>query len=438
MRTRTLFTSLAVGLALVASACSESTPTTAGTSTTTGTSATADCVPGPSVTSVIDCHITGSMLSSYMPAKPTKATGTPIQLGTINQDTGATGAFPELTAADKTAFDFINDELGGVDGHPLVLTTCNTNFSPDLSQSCAQTMVSKKVVAVIGGIDVWGTGIATLAENKGPLVGGIPVSFDSMRSPYSFQFSGGTWGAALGMSEYAVDTLKAKKIAIIYSEFPPITDSAKLAQRAVARHGGTAVLISTPPIGADMVAAINQAASTKPDAIVALTADAGCVPTIRTAQQLQLTMPVMLTGACAATKIVDELGPAIEGKVFNLEAELDQTKPDNRMYRAIVERYGPKYNYQWQGAGTVSFRAVMNLYVQMRKIGADKLSPATITAALRATHDEPSFFGHPYTCDGKQLDGYPSICTAQQTLGKISNAKIVPVTGWLDVAAWAR
>ena len=185
-------------------------------------------------------------------------------------------------------------------------------------------MVTRKVTAVVGGIDVWGTGITTLRNNKIPYVGGIPVSFEAMRSPNSFQFSGGIWGAALGMGQYAVDSLGAKRIAVIYTQFPPITDAAELAKRSIEGHGASVSLVSVPPIGADMVAAMNEAASTKPDVVVALTADSGCVPAVRTARQLQLKAPIMLTGACAAQKIVDELGPAINGVIFNLEAELDQ------------------------------------------------------------------------------------------------------------------
>lgn len=421
--------------AITASACSE--PIPASVRTTTTVAGPVQCTPGPQDT-VVGCRIDGTMVDDWMPAQPVRATKSPILVGTINQDTGATGAFPELTVADHVAFDFINTELGGVDGHPLELVACDTQFNPDRSQSCAQEMVTRKVVAVVGGIDIWGTGIATLDGNGIPLVGGIPVSFESMRTPTSFQFSGGIWGAAIGMGQYAVDQLHARRLAIIHTEFPPITDAATVAKQAIERHGGTAALVSVPPIGGDMVAAMNEAAATHPDAVVALTADTGCVPAIRTAEQIGLKVPIMLTGACAATKIVDELGPSINGKIFNLEAELDPANADNRLYRAIAAKYGPARKYEWQGAGTVSFRAVLNLYVQLRRIGADKITPAAIIAAFRAARDEPSFFGHPYTCDGKQMPGYPSMCSPQQTLGRIQNGAVTAVTGWLDVAAWAK
>ena len=414
-------------------ACSEPTKGTTAKGSTAATNAGGASAECASAASIVECAPPGSMLAPYLPKRPTKAAGTPIAIGTINQDTGAAGAFPELTVADKVAVDFINAELNGVDGHPIELVTCNTNFSPDLSQRCAQDMVSKRVPAVIGGIDIWGTGIKTLENNSIQYVGGIPVSFDAARSKVSFQFSGGTWGAVLGMGQYAMDKLDARKITIIYGDFGPITDSAELGKTALEKRGAKVTLLSVSPVNADMVAALNQAAQGKPDVVIALTADSGCKPTMLTAQQIGFKAPILFTGACAATKILDAVGDAAEGSIFNLEAELDPGNPDNALYRAIAERYGPKYDYEWQGAGTVSFRAVINLYAVLRDLGYSKITPAAVLKRLRGAHNAPSFFGHPYTCDGKQLQGYPALCAPQQTLGVLENGSIKQLTDWIDV-----
>ncbi len=436
MSIRKLFIPLLLTTAVVGAACSEATPSKTSAPSTTPSNDVATKCDG--AVSVVACAPKGSSLAPVMPKTATRATGTPIVIGTINQDTGAAGAFPELTVADKVAVDFINTELNGVDGHPIELLTCNTNFNADLSQSCAQQMVSDEVVAVVGGIDIWGTGIKTLENNGIPYVGGIPVSFDAARSPVSFQFSGGTWGAVLGMGQYAIETLKAKKIALIYAEFGPITDSANLGKRVMEQHDVEVTLVSVSAINGDMVQALNTAAQAKPDAVIALTADSGCQPAMQTAEQIGFTAPIMYTGACAAPKILDAVGAAAEGSIFNLEAELGSKNPDNALYQEIAKRYGPKYQYEAQGAGTVSFRAMMNLYSMLRKIGADNVSPASILAAFRASKDTPSFFGHPYTCNGRQLTGYGAMCSPQQTLGKLKQGKITQLTGWLDVQAFAR
>jgi branched-chain amino acid transport system substrate-binding protein len=427
----------ALVLAVAASACSEPTQEGAPDSrgpTTTVNAAVDNC---ETAASIIECAPEDSMLTPLMPDTPTKATGRPIRIGTINQDTGAAGAFPELTTADKVAIDFINTEMNGVDGRPIELETCNTNFNPDLSQSCAQQMVSRNVVAVIGGIDIWGTGIATLENNGVPYVGGIPVSFNAARSPASFQFSGGTWGAVLGMGQYSIETLKAEKVAIIYAEFGPITDAAELGKRVLEDHGAKVTLVSTSPINADMVQALNTAAQSEPDVVLALTADSGCKPTMLTAKQIGFTAPIMYTGACAAPKVIDTVGDAAEGSIFNLEADLDPENGDTVLYQAISKKYGPKHDYEWQSAGTVSFRATVNLYAVLRQLGADNLTRAAVLGALRGAKDAPSFFGHPYTCDGKQLENYPAMCAPQQSLGVLRDGAITPLTGWLDVSAFS-
>lgn len=425
-----------VGLALVVvAACSEPVGKGGVAATTSTVAATADCARS---SSIVECAPRGSMLDGLLPPRPIRATATPIRIGTINQDTGAAGAFPELTLADRAAVDFINNELDGVDGRPIQLLTCNTNFNPDLSQKCAQQMVADRVDAVVGGIDVWGTGIRTLANNGIPYIGGIPVSFDAARSPVSFQFSGGTWGAVLGMAQYATEQLRARRVAIIYADFGPIADSARIGQRALQKCGVKAAMVSVAAINADMVQALNTAAQSMPDAIVALTADSGCKPTMLTARQLGLKIPIMYTGACAAPKIISSVNGAAEGAVFNLEAELDAKNPDNVLYQAIARRYGAKYRYESQSAGTVSFRSMLNLYVAMRAIGAERVAPRSILAWFRAAKNQRSFFGHPYTCDGRQLEGYPAFCSPQQNLGVVRNGAIAPLTTWLDVGAFAR
>jgi branched-chain amino acid transport system substrate-binding protein len=195
--------------------------------------------------------------------------------------------------------------------------------------------------------------------------------------------------------------------------------------------------VSVAAINADMVQALNTAAQSDPDAIIALTADSGCKPTMLTAQQLGLDVPIMYTGACAAPKIVDSVGGAADGAIFNLEADLDPDHPDNVLYRLITSRYGPKYGYEAVSAGTVSFRAVMNLYAVLRSIGGDDVTRARILETFRTGRNHPSFFGHPYTCDGHQLEGYPAMCSPQQSLGRLNGGAVTGITDWLDVGAFA-
>jgi len=57
---------------------------------------------------------------------------------------------------------------------------------------------------------------------------------------------------------------------------------------------------------------------------------------------------------------------------------------------------------------------------------------------FRSAKDQPSFFGHPYTCNGHQLNGYPAMCSPQQSLAVYKNGSIKQLTGWIDVGSFAR
>ena len=50
--------------------------------------------------------------------------------------------------------------------------------------------------------------------------------------------------------------------------------------------------------------------------------------------------------------------------------------------------------------------------------------------------DERSFWGHPYTCDGKQVPDLPSLCAPQQTLFTIDDDnELTFISDWIDTVA---
>jgi branched-chain amino acid transport system substrate-binding protein len=385
---------------------------------------------------VIACASDDTTLGE-LPAEPVQATGAPIRIHMLNNETGAASAFPELSLADEAGVELINTELGGVDGHPVELVVCDVKFSPEGSQSCAQQAVNDDAVAVLGGIDIFGTGIPILTDNGVPFVGGIPVAFDAARSPVSFQFGGGTWGAAVGFADYAVKQLKAKKVSLIYADFGSIADSAEYARRELLELGldeSDIKLVPTAVVQTDYVTPVTAANEGSPDVIIALTAGDGCVPTFKAVQDLQVEAHVMYTGACAAPKILASAGDAAtEGALFNVEGPIGEGDPDTLLYSWTIEKYGEGVDAQ--GAGTVSFRALMNLYVAMKEIGFENLSRDAILEHFRAARDAPNFMGHPYTCNGDQIPALPAMCAPQQIIAERKNGKLEQVSDWIDVPA---
>ena len=424
--TWTRWVAVLTGLALLAAGCSES--ASDGTaSSTTKPAAAAACEAD-----LLACART-TTVADLVPATATKATGTPIVLGMINQENTPAGSFPELSQADQAAVAFVNEQLGGVGGHPIELQVCNTKFSVEGSSSCGQQLVEAKVPAVLGGIDVFGNAIDTLRDNGIPYVGGIPVSNQSAKSSNSFQWSGGTWGATVAFADYAVRSSKARKVAILYADFGSVAESAHYGEKVLKAAGVEVQLVPHPIVVTDLSSSFQAAAAGSPDALFLLEADTGCKAAFDGAASLHLTAKSFFVGACAAPTVTEAAGDAkTEGATFNVEGPIGGGRPvpDYDLYAGIIRKYAKGLDPV--GAGTVSFRSFMNLFVILNQLDGT-ITPEAITAKLKAQVDAPSFSGHPYTCDGKQYPGLPAMCSPQQVLAQMNDGTLKQLGDWIDV-----
>ena len=381
---------------------------------------------------LLDCA-RRSTIGDYVPETATKATGTPIRLGMINQENTAAGSYPELSQAVQAGAEFINQELGGVDGRPIEIEVCNTEFSAEGSTSCGQRFVEQEVPAVLGGIDVFGNGIDTLDDNGIPFIGGIPISTQSVTDRNSFQWSGGTWGSTVAFAWYAATQLKAKKVSIIYGEFGSITDSAEVGKQVLEHYGVQAQMVPYPIMATDISSALNAAAATDPDAMFILAADTGCKAGFDGVASMGVEAATFYVGACAAPSIISEAGATkTNGSYFNVEGPIGAKPPDPDfvLYSAVIHKYGKGMDPI--GAGTVSFRSFMNLFAILSQLDGD-ITPKAIMDQLRSKVDAPSFSGHPYTCDGEQFPGLPAMCSPQQILGQMHDEQLEQVGDWIDV-----
>ncbi len=389
------------------------------------------CAP----TDLLECA-RGSTIGALVPDEAVEASGEPIRIGMINQENTAAGSFPELSLAVQAGVDFANQHLGGIDGRPIELDVCNTDFTVEGSTRCGQRFVEADVPVVLGGIDVFGNAVDILEENGVPFVGGIPVSSQSMTSSTSFQWSGGTWGATVAFARYAATELDASSVAIVYGDFGSIAQGAEYGAAVLEEAGVDTRLVPFPIMATDISSALQAAAAGDPDAVIVLTADTACRSALEGMAALDTDATSFYVGACAAPSIIDELGTDVtDGVVFSVEGPIRQegANPDFDLYAAVLDRYAEGLDPV--GAGTVSFRSFVNLYAVLREIGADDLTPVTITESLRSQQDTPSYMGHAYTCDGDQFSGLPAACSPQQILAEMHDRELTQLTDWIDVGA---
>lgn len=434
----------AAGAIIVACAagCSEPEPVAAPTSTTAARVAGSFQPTAGDGTTVLSRFSGGRWFLGDVPApKAADAGAEPIKVGFMNVDSGPIGALPELHSATDGAVAFVNAELGGVGGRPIEVVPCvlSNPLSADESQACARRFVDAGVVAVVGGIGLSnGPALEVLEQNSIPYVGGIPLNEPELTSPVSFQFSGGSPGAFAAFAQDAVQANGAKKIAVMYAEYPALQDAAVNYGAAVARALGAEVIeVGFPMVSQDYVTPAQKAAEAKPDAIFVGAADLACAPVMQALVDLGVEAQVYMTGACADNKQVSKVGAdKVTGYRFNVEGRIDQSDDsvDTELYNLAMEQYAPGTSPR--SAATVSFRSVMNLWSVLQRLGPDATGPQLIDA-YRSSVGAPSFDGHPYTCDGTQIPALPSMCAPQQVIAELTGPDQFreASAGWIDVPA---
>jgi branched-chain amino acid transport system substrate-binding protein len=376
----------------------------------------------------------------FLGTLPTSATPAddslePIRIGMINQENTPLGSFPEVRAAAEAAVAWVNAELGGVGGRPVELTTCVTSFDVEQSQSCALQMVQDDVIALVGGVDVTSNGSYPVIEQNGlAVVGGIPANLVEQRSPNAFFFSGGGTGAAAAYMSHAAEN-GAQRVALAYGEFESFEVAARDYGAVVGESLGLEVeLVPFSIVATDFLPVLTKAQEIGADALIVLAADSACLPVMETAIDLGYEGQLYLTGACAADAIIDAAGEAAVGPLFNSEGPVQTGDPEADVFELVTDTYAVE---PAGGAGTVGFRGFMNLYALMVELGPDAVSSESLIELARNAVDRPSFWGHPYTCDGQQVPGLPALCAPQQVLFEVPavGEEVAGATDWIDTAA---
>ena len=138
------------------------------------------------------------------------ATGSPIKIMVISVRSS-----PELVAAEvwsgaDARADAIN-AAGGINGHPIDVIACDSNFDPNQEAGCLRTAVSDHVSAVVGSYILYGN-LDILQKANIPLVAPWGIAQFEYQSTISYPL-GSELSWYLGMAEIAKqDGLKTVKL----------------------------------------------------------------------------------------------------------------------------------------------------------------------------------------------------------------------------------
>jgi len=353
-----------------------------------------------------------------------------VVLGMINQEDAPVGSFPEVREAAQAAVAHVNEDLGGVNGRPLRLEVCRTTGTPESSAACANSLLAKQPVAVLGGVDLGAAASLPVFEKAGiPYIGGTPALGEELTSPTAWMTAGGVVADLLGEADYALGTLNVKKVGALYVDLPGVLTTVIGAAEVVLRAKGVTdvKLVAAKADAADFAPSVKAATAGDPDAVIVLFPAQSCARIMSAARSLNVKARMFYPSACASQAVVDAAGPAAENAYFaSAYLPFDDPSPEVATWKAEAKVSKPSALSQ------AGFSVAMNVY-DLLEDGAD--TPAALTTKLRAAVDHPGFMAHPYTCDRNQVPLMSAVCNPHVRLLQYKGGKFGDVTGnWVSGA----
>jgi branched-chain amino acid transport system substrate-binding protein len=131
------------------SSSSSTTTSSASASSTTSTAATTTPAASSGTGGAGAASVTNYL--TYVDGKAGKANASlpPVTIGWVNQQGGQQVIGALATNGAQLAVKYINDQLGGIDGHPLVLSTCFITSAEEEGTTCAQKFLANKSISVV-------------------------------------------------------------------------------------------------------------------------------------------------------------------------------------------------------------------------------------------------------------------------------------------------
>lgn len=378
-------------------------------------------------------------------ADPTKS---PIVIGYVNEE-GGVPAFPEATAGTKAAVDYINNELGGIGGHPLKLESCAVQTEED-GQRCGTQLVNDPAVrAVLTGVLIdGGASLFKVVGSKLPVVIGNPVSNPDFLTKGAVAFTPGSPGVIQGLGIFAGKILNTpdkpvKRVAIIYGD----NSAAKLAvsllfDPVVKKFGITdirAVPVPETATAADVQSALQAAGASTADVLASLTTLPLCIATYDALKALGVHPQVVTTGLCQGTPMIQHLkdvgdkGDVPNGWYYTSYGYNPFQRDEASGMQTFVNKikqYGGA-NVEFTGFAGPQFGNVLTLAKFFNAIGPDSITADAVKAQIQAFQGPMMMVAGPMTC-GKVSPMFPTLCGSEVGVEQYVDGKWVSVADALN------
>lgn len=360
-------------------------------------------------------------------------------IGLVNTE-GTPGLdFPDIRLDIQGAVTYLNQH-GGMGGRPIKVENCTVKGSPETSQACAQELVGKKVELMLLGLDLF-PAYATYTAANLPVIGVLPILPGDYTANALF-LTGGNATTMASAAAVAKNHFHATKVGIVSADNPGANSTEASLTAALDKAGiaHTTVKGGDNETDAGYQGLMREAVKNKPDLLVSLYSDAGCIGTMRGRAALGITIPVITTGICSGKNVIDQVGDDAAGWTF-IGVATQQETPELAILQEIlapVLKVEPsKVDSTALGLGGLGLLLIVSLaeYADIMQSKGQEVTGAALYQFLGKAKDLTLWPGNAAIDCGKSPK-YPSICSFTFPFAEyVKGGRVVTIAGLEAVGA---
>jgi branched-chain amino acid transport system substrate-binding protein len=348
-----------------------------------------------------------------------EATSTPIDVGLVVDGRSDALDSTSVLESGNAAAEYANDHLGGINGHPIRIESCETGQTPTGATTCAVQMLSAKVAAVIVPSSAQdGALVRGLKDSGIPYVTLVTANPDVLTDPSSFLLSNPF--AAIAAPAAIAKERGDKKVGLVVIDVPATTGPITAIAKPVFEKAGVGFdMINISPQVADLTPQIQQAMDDGDDLFVIGGTDQFTVSAIKAMQQLGFDGDIVLAGGASAAAVGEALPGALDGVTTVGPLTGDPDDADVKVYEAAMATYTK--GVERNATTPNGFASVLALVRALdgTTTAVDAPSIRSALAAMSQPVALPMGGGITFQCGSKPIAFAPSICGADIMSGTL-------------------
>ena len=305
----------------------------------------------------------------------------PVKFAGIMELSGS-GATPgtNFNNGVKLAVKEINAS-GGILGRQIDYQPVDTQTNPATAKALAQKAVDDGAYVVLGPVHS-GSMLVTMAETRRAEVtnftGGEAASITQQGNPYVFRSSFTQLTSMPKVARYIKDTVKAKTVAMIYTNNDYGKGGHDAMLKALDALGIKVVAdISTDPLQVDFSAAVLRAKQSDADALFLYTLEEESARALRELRKQGYAKPIIGETTAVSQKTIELAGDAANGMLGHVGLTVDAPQP---RIKAFDEKFQREYKYKSEHNGMKGYISVFVVKAMTERIG--KFDSKALSEAL--------------------------------------------------------